>query len=424
MKMYKRFIVLSLMLAQFACQPQTTSKSSSKKPVETDSAPVNTTPLLSEDPPAPIRYEYYFVSARSGVNYHQSPKGKVLGQLSLNTPVKVFRHSGVFETVTEKGATGEGEWLAIEQGADTAYVLSIFLSSNYTFADLNIYTASAFYKTDDETRQAFVNLSEKYPWNYEDDSLTIIRKTDFGKDTIKLNSDSKELFLKKMKISPNDTVFLYNINVDSILKFPVAKLPVIAPVNIYSQGDENIQEYNYEIGFNLGRKYTLEGETFAYVGTHNPFQIGKVRSILWKSMDSSTVVKVFSREFIPVDVKKKFRNAEPDDIYTSSYKEYDYFIKARRNYDNIALPSYLLVINTATNEIVFNDFFTDSESTYLIPLQIQGDKREYGKQWTGAIFKNKPPIIFGFMGNSFGCPSIRFLDKKEPPIYLLCDNRH
>jgi hypothetical protein len=50
--------------------------------------------------------------------------------------------------------------------------------------------------------------------------------------------------------------------------------------------------------------------------------------------------------------------------------------------------------------------------------------RKYINQWTGKLFKYKAPVIFGFNGESFGCPHISFLDFSEQSIYKNCDCRH
>ena len=85
---------------------------------------------------------------------------------------------------------------------------------------------------------------------------------------------------------------------------------------------------------------------------------------------------------------------------------------------------YLIVLDSKTERIVYEGIFLDTESTYLAELSFQNKISEYEYQWTGEIFKNKPSVIFGFLGYSFGCPSIEFLDKTEPPIVISCDNRH
>ena len=84
---------------------------------------------------------------------------------------------------------------------------------------------------------------------------------------------------------------------------------------------------------------------------------------------------------------------------------------------------HLIVINNSKSKVVFNHIFEGSEGKHTLPLATAKNKELDINQWTGAIFKGKPPIIYGFLGHSFGCPMIQFAGN-EPPILILCDNRH
>ncbi|MFI8605669.1 hypothetical protein ACIGCP_14490 [Cellulophaga baltica] len=85
----------------------------------------------------------------------------------------------------------------------------------------------------------------------------------------------------------------------------------------------------------------------------------------------------------------------------------------------------LSIKNTATKES-FEVDISEGESSSKAPLRIKGEKYDYEEnlQYVGRLFKNRPPVVFGFTFKSFGCPSINFIDKNELPIFILCDNRH
>jgi len=75
----------------------------------------------------------------------------------------------------------------------------------------------------------------------------------------------------------------------------------------------------------------------------------------------------------------------------------------------------LLVLDSETNDRVYETIYYESEGTSLNPLNYQ---------WTGKLFKNKPAVIFGFQIHSFDCPTIQFLSMSEKEISLYCDNNH
>jgi len=76
------------------------------------------------------------------------------------------------------------------------------------------------------------------------------------------------------------------------------------------------------------------------------------------------------------------------------------------------------------NEKIYDFVLYPSEGGSFAPIVKKGDKEKDYHQFTGKIFKDKPPVIFGFMYVSFGCPGVHVLDKKIKRIRILCDNRH
>jgi len=264
MKIYLQPVLLIVLLSLFSCKektPEANVEIAEKKEAVSLKDSI-------DNPPKPIiphHDEYYYVGAKSGLNYRKTPRGKVLGKFPLNTVLKVIEHTDISEEITDDGKTIKGEWLGIEQEKDTVYVFSGFLSSSLTYSESKVYFARWYSKYQDEIIEGFINLSESYPWDYETDVLTILPKRKFGKDPIQFDSHLKDKFLKKMSISTRDTAFIYNPRTDSVYKFAVNNLPVIAWINVYARGRENLKEYDYEIGFDLGNSYDVAGENFVYI---------------------------------------------------------------------------------------------------------------------------------------------------------------
>jgi hypothetical protein len=69
-------------------------------------------------------------------------------------------------------------------------------------------------------------------------------------------------------------------------------------------------------------------------------------------------------------------------------------------------------------------FHPNSDHESETPAPLNYVESEYIEQWTGKLFKNKPPVILGFQYVAFGCPGITFLSPTEKDIYIYCDNRH
>ena len=114
----------------------------------------------------------------------------------------------------------------------------------------------------------------------------------------------------------------------------------------------------------------------------------------------------------------------PAESYYYAQDGFEYFIQ---NLEKEKHPNFRhLVIRTEEEElVVLNRYFMDSEGSYLEPLNdVNESYSDTYTQWTGKLFKNNPPVVFGLLGHSFGCPSIYFLEEGMEPVGILCDNRH
>ena len=94
--------------------------------------------------------------------------------------------------------------------------------------------------------------------------------------------------------------------------------------------------------------------------------------------------------------------------------------------NNGATDRYMVVVDTKTNKVLYAEMLSDNEGGAISPLVIENERSQYNiqNQWIGEPFKGKSAIVYGFYYTSFGCPIISFVDEKDLPIYILCDNRH
>ena len=371
---------------------------------------------ISKQPIAKKHYEIYYVSAKSGLNYRQSPKGAVLGKFPLNTKLAVIDYPKIEDQIKDGNKIIKGEWFGVEKELDTVYVFNAFLSLDYTHSDLKIYRASPYDKENDgRHRTGFLNLSESFFTNdyYKDGKENTILSKPLSKDTIRLNSKQRKTFLKRLKISESDTIYIYEINSGNISTFKVKDLPAIACLNPYfdSYYQKTAYESDYQIGLDLGKKFTGKWENFAYVGTHNPFQNGKLKPIIWSEIKSDTAIEKFKQltSYFP-----KFLQSSYGNFYEFNQDDMYYLLNLSR----------LIVIDKAEKQIVFEKTFQEGEGCSLTMPKMENDSINEISQYTGKLFKNKPSVVFGFQYFSFGCESIQFISGTEPSIYLLCDNRH
>ncbi len=424
MKIYLQLILLSTIFLGFSCKENTTEQKTSKTEKQIELNKTKDLPKDSVIKEIPKHYEHKFVIARSGLNYRDLPKGNVLGKFPLNTQLKIIEYTKIFEQIKDGEKVIKGEWVGVEKDLDTVYVFNGFLSHNHLTSDIKLYLASSYYKEHNgKIRTAFLNLSETYfenTYNENNDreENLILTENNLSKDTIRLNKSQRNKFLKLSNISESDKVFIYSISNGNIETLKVKELPAIACINIYFHGEDyEKSEFDYEFGFDLGK--SSYGD-FVFIGENNPFQTGKLTSIIWKRIENQNFPKIINDNIQKWWSDNSYKKGN---VYKFSNNNLDYFIQEINRNGRLS-TRYLFIVENITNEIVSSKLFSDTESTYLIPLRTENSDGHYESQMTGKLFKDKANIMFGFLSHSFGCTSITVIDETEPSIPILCDNRH
>ena len=427
MKFYLKLLLLSITLLAISCKEnatkQKTDKTEKQIEIKKKKKLLQDSVIAQNKIQKPKYYIHKFVNAKSGLNYRDSPNGIILDKFPLNTRLKILENTEIFDQIEDEGKKIKGEWLGVDKDNDTVYVFSTFLSDFYNYSDIGLFYASPYNKSYDKTSQGFVNLSEIYPLDFNENKSTIIPENDLGKDPVKFNKTQRKKIFKTMEISNRDTLYIFNFDKDSIFKYPTSNLTAIAYVNPYSKGDRNLTEDEYMIGLNLEDKFTTKGQNFAYIGKTNPFQTGKIKPLIWNRTDNLN----FPLKETIIDKQTTTDNITLE-TYTLSISKFKYFIQSHisnKNNRSRVQKHQLVVIDTTTNKITTELNYNSSESINISPVYKSSyDKMEHYYSWTGELFKNKPPMIYGLYGNSFGCSTVDFIYKNEPSIRIFCDNRH
>jgi len=313
-------------------------------------------------------------------------------------------------------------------------LLYLVISSVMYSQDISIYDIDPYEISKTESI-AFISLSDNYPLSEHPDSLAIPDQQ--GKsikeiEHFKLEGKYRKRFLDKMKISGTDNVFIYDYASDLLVALPVKDLSVVACLNYYVSAEEGpfTQEY-YMIGFEV-KKSNLKGfkeyytDAFAYVGKEQPFARGKMKPLRWKKIETKDVPVVkIDPDHQKILLASGGGNYWAGADYKYEAEGYTYYVREIVNKENETFARRLLVMNTKTGKVVLNRFYYNSEGTSLAPLNYTTkDENYFPDQWTGQLFKNKPPVVLGFHYISFGCPDILFLDPLVKAIEISCDNRH
>ncbi|MFD2940969.1 oxidoreductase [Flavobacterium notoginsengisoli] len=280
----------------------------------------------------------------------------------------------------------------------------------------------------DSSDIAFVSLSDIYPINDEKDTLALpnLKKmVEADAQYFTFAKNYRKRFLSKTHISENDSLFVYDYAKNKLASFLIKNLKTAAMLNVYSIGEsEPYSNFDFMIGFEINKK-NLTGfseyyrDALVYVGKENPFSKEPLKPILWKKIAK----KDYPSKTMKNEDRTVLKNSLTGNTYFYETKSHQYFLQDYLDSYKTIYARRLLVVDTKTKEIIIEKLYSQSEGTSPAPLNYEnGD--DAIEQYTGKLFKNKPDVVFGFLYESFGCPSISIIDKSNEEIYLQCDNRH
>ncbi|WP_133121688.1 hypothetical protein [Chryseobacterium sp. PMSZPI] len=235
---------------------------------------------------------------------------------------------------------------------------------------------------------------------------------------LELDAEHRNKLLSGIHLTENDSLYLFNYELNKLQKTPISKLKAVAYLDVYASEGEDIDAGSYMVGFQIESKkkiadYDQFHNAIAYFGNKNPFVENKMKPIKWEKSGPDISKKYFAGSKLTYG-----------QTFQSKYENLTYYLQELLE-DEMVLERRLIVINDHHQKIFETTYTTaGSDGAEFYPLNGDNKDNPNNFQWTGYLFKGKPPVTFGFIAPSFGCPSILFLDKKEKPLKINCDNRH
>ncbi|PWN62686.1 hypothetical protein [Chryseobacterium viscerum] len=232
-----------------------------------------------------------------------------------------------------------------------------------------------------------------------------------------LDAPSRKKLLNGIHLTENDSLYIYEYGSNKLQRMPISQLKAVAYLSPYSDSEE-LDPESYMMGFQVATHQKIAdhdrfNNAIAYFGNKNPFVENKMKAVKWQKANTDISKKYFSPSKL---IQGK--------TYQSQYENMTYYLQDYLEEGN-TVERKLVIINDHNEKIAEKTFsLAESDGGEFLPLYgIDADEANRF-QYTGYLFKGKSPVVFGFIAQSFGCPSISFLDKKEKDFPINCDNRH
>jgi hypothetical protein len=315
-----------------------------------------------------------------------------------------------------------------QTSADTLIIENSAVENNYeqNIQDLAVFSVYWLERSD----IAFVSLSDIYLLEDDDSySLALPNIEEMGVDSAQyfvLEKRYRDRFLSETKISETDSVFIYDYSINKLVPIVVKNLKVVAMVTVYaSERDYPYPPYYYMIGFEIDAE-KLKGfsdyyrHTLVSAGKENPFVQEPLTPIVWGKIATED----YPSKEIEGEYNAYLKTLAIGDTHLFEANGLQYFLQTLLD-KQFSQPTYrrLLVVDSKTKDIIIEKIYGRGEGTSVSPLNYEYVDAEIN-QWTSRLFKNKPPVVFGFEYISFGCPFISIIDKSNEDIFIYCDNRH
>ncbi|CAI8869588.1 hypothetical protein [Chryseobacterium sp. IT-36CA2] len=326
-----------------------------------------------------------------------------------------------FQLVIVSCQKEEKKAVATEPKITNDTIKTVKTEEKIDYSNFNIFSLSVISSAEkDSDMDIFISVSDIYKGEQPipSDIVKNYKQMSFEeRQHFELDSSSRKKLLNGIHLTENDSLYIYEYGSNKLQKMPVSQLKAVAYLSPYTDS-EDLDPDSYMMGFQVATHqkttdYDQYNNAIAYFGNKNPFIENKMKPVKWQKAGADISKKYFSHS--------KLTQGK---TYQSQYENMTYYLQDYLEEGNI-VERKLVAINDHKEKIAEKTFsLAGSDGGEFLPLYgIDADEANVF-QYTGHLFKGKPPVIFGFIAQSFGCPSVSFLDQKEKDFPINCDNRH
>lgn len=294
--------------------------------------------------------------------------------------------------------------------------------------DLDLYSVSSVEYIDPDREFLHVSLSETLP----PDTDKKILPANLTQKKYTIIGNKRKLFMKLAGIPEMAYVRIYDYTNNQLFSYPISSMEVTAILDIFKYDlTPPYETTNYRIGFELPQalwsKFRSNSGLIVSITKDNPFAQKQLTPLDWQIIPNANYPHTGADKLSNRDdgnaskvIKSYLAKANNMTFYVQDYV--DESQPERLGIDKI-LARELLVLDDEGNTLFKRRMFQD-EGTSLVELNNFHDDGNNQFQWAGQLFKDLPPVVFGFESFAFGCEGLDFIVPDAEGIGFKCDNRH
>lgn len=293
--------------------------------------------------------------------------------------------------------------------------------------ELNIFYLTC-YRRDSN---AMVNVFITDLWPRHDKNLIIEEKyftEDFGnRNYHHLSAAHSKIVLDSTGFSEEDTLTIFNVKHGIVRRYAVTDLQVIAQANPYDTRPP-YSHWAFQVGFEIPDIHPTDSllyfESFVHIGPEQPFVEGDIEPMVWEEISREDLLELTKGQQIDLAWTSD-TNLLP--IYHHQHGKWHIFLNGTeyKPENHYGADYEVWAFHEDSIGVLSTTYLYDGESQSPAPISLKDDGDSYGPyQWCGVLFKGQPPVVTNLVWESFGCPYIAVMKKKENQVWIHCDNWH
>lgn len=180
----------------------------------------------------------------------------------------------------------------------------------------------------------------------------------------------KSKYLKHVKFSNLDYVFIYSLELDTVFEYLIPNLDLMVKHNTYDGFEVGLSIMGFPL-IKLSKSYQT---TFIHIVKANPFNPGHSKQIKWTEIEKKTFPKVKI-----ADKRGWYTNVFKSTAYSFRHGSITFYLKdIHRNYER-GVGEHIIIKNLNNDSIELDSAYKFSSGSFLHSIMVENAKKDIGE---------------------------------------------